>query len=144
MTIATGLGTVAAGLFAGAAVYVSVVEHPAWVECGPAIAIKAFGRSYRRAAAMQAPLAILGLLAGVAAWFQGAGVEWIVGGLLLSAMVPWTLIVIAPTNRRLLDPGLDSGSQEAVELLARWGRLHTVRTIAGVAAFILFVCRLPG
>lgn len=143
MTIATGLGTIAAGVFTGASIYVSVVEHPAWVECGPAIAIRAFDRSHRRAAAMQGPLAIVGLLAGVAAWLQGAGIAWLLGGLLLSAMVPWTLIVIAPVNRRLLDPGLDSGSREAAGLLARWGRLHLVRTIAGVAAFILFVCRLP-
>jgi hypothetical protein len=54
-------------------------------------------------------------------------------------MVPYTLVVTMPTNRRLLDPGLDSGSEEARTLLARWGRLHAVRTAVGVAVFVAFV-----
>ena len=131
--------TVAAGLFAGAAVYVTAVEHPARVECGPVLAIKEFGPSYRRAAVMQGALAVIGLLASVVAWYRGSGVGWLVGGLLLGALVPFTLVVIMPTNRRLLDPGLDSGSSEARELLSRWGRLHAVRTVVGVAVFVAFV-----
>src|SRR5881397_3452015 len=130
--------TVAAGLFAGAAVYVTAVEHPARVECGQVLAIKEFGPSYRRAAVMQGMLAVVGLLTGVVAWYQGSGMGWLVGGLLLGAMVPFTLVVIMPTNRRLLDPRLDSGSGEARDLLARWGRLHAVRTVVSVAVFVAF------
>ncbi len=138
MTIAMLVATVGAGLFAGAALYVTVAEHPARLECGQALAIKEFGPSYRRAAVMQAVLAVVGLLAGVVAWYQGSGVGWLVWGLLLGALVPFTLVVIMPTNRRLLDPRLDSGSDEARELLARWGRLHAVRTVVGVAVFVAF------
>ena len=54
-------------------------------------------------------------------------------------MVPFTVVIIMPTNRRLLDPGLDSGSGEARDLLARWGRLHAVRTIVSVVVFVAFV-----
>ena len=139
MTIAMLVATVAAGLFAGAAVYVTVAEHPARVECGPALAIKEFGTSYRRAAVMQGGLAVIGLVAGVVAWSQGSGVGWLGGGLFLGAMVPFTLVVIMPTNRRLLDPGLDSGSGEARDLLRRWGRLHAVRTVTSVGVFVTFV-----
>lgn len=139
MTIAAFVATLAAGLFAGAAVYVTIAEHPARIDCGPALAIKEFGPSYRRAAVMQGGLAVIGLLAAVAAWYQGSGVGWLVCGLLLGALVPFTLIVIMPTNRRLLDPGLEGGSGEARELLARWGRLHAVRTVVGVAVFGAFV-----
>src|SRR2546426_12473984 len=128
--------TVAAGLFAGAAVYVTAVEHPARVECGQVLAIKEFGPSYRRAAVMQGALAVIGLLASVVAWYQGSGVGWLVGGLLLGALVPFTLVVIMPTNRRLLDPRFDSGSGEARDLLVRWGRLHAVRTVVGVAVLV--------
>ena len=138
MTIAALIATVAAGLFAGAAVYVTAVEHPARLECGQVLAIKEFGPSYRRAAVMQGGLAVVGLLAGLVAWYQGSGVGWLVGGGLLGALVPFTLIVIMPTNKRLLDPRLDSGSSEARELLARWGRLHAVRTVVGVAVFVAF------
>ncbi len=133
------VATVAAGLFAGAAVYVTVAEHPARVECGPALALKEFGPSYRRAALMQGVLAVVGLVAGVVAWGQGLGAGWLVGGLLLGAMVPFTLVIIMSTNRRLLDARLDSGSGEAVELLARWGRLHAVRTIVSIVVFVFFV-----
>src|SRR5712692_10415044 len=139
MSIAMLVATVAAGLFAGAAVYVTVAEHPARLECGQAVAIKEFGPSYRRAAVMQGGLAVVGVLASVVGWYQGGSVGWLVGGLLLGALVPFTLVVIMPTNRRLLDPQLDSGSGEARELLSRWGRLHAVRTVVGVAVFVAFV-----
>ncbi len=139
MTIAMLVASVTAGLFAGAAVYVTLVEHPARLECGQALAIKEFGPSYRRAAVMQGILAVVGLLASLWAWYEGSGAGWLVGGLLLGALVPFTLVVIMPTNRRLLDPGLDSGSGEAGELLSRWGRLHAVRTVLSVVVFVAFV-----
>ena len=139
MTIPMLVATVAAGLFAGAAVYVTVAEHPARLKCGPRLAVREFGPSYRRAAVMQGGLVVVGLLAGVVAWYQGSGVGWLIWGFLLGALVPFTLIVIMPTNRRLLDPQLDSGSDEARELLSRWGRLHAVRTVIGVAVFVAFV-----
>jgi len=88
---------------------------------------------------MQASLALVGLLASVVAWSQGAGVAWLAWGVLFGMLIPFTLIVIKPTNQRLLDPGLDSSSPEAGQLLSRWGRLHAVRTVVGVAVFIAFV-----
>ena len=139
VTIPILVATVAAGLFAGAAVYVTAVEHPARVEGGQLLAIKEFGPSYRRGAVMQGGLAVVGLLASVVAWYQGSGVGWLVGGLLLGALIPFTLVAIKPTNRRLLDPRLDSGSAEARELLSRWGRLHAVRTVVGVIVFVASV-----
>jgi uncharacterized membrane protein len=42
----------------------------------------------------------------------------------------------------LLDPALDRSSVEAERLLVRWGRLHEVRTVLGLAAFIVFVLAL--
>lgn len=140
MTIATSVATVAAGLFAGASIYVTLAQHPAWLECGTALAVKEFGPSSRRAGVMQGALAMVGLLSGTVAWLQGSGVGWLVAGLLLGALAPFTLVVMMPTNRRLLDPQLDPGSGEAAELLSRWGRLHAVRTVVGVAVFVAFVC----
>ena len=125
------------GLFAGAAIYISLVEHPARLEGGPALAIAEFGPSYRRAAVMQASLAVVGCLAAVAAWAQGRAATVLVAGLLLGAVVPFTLTVIRPTNERLLDVGLDRGSPETAALLARWGRLHAVRSVLSGVAFLL-------
>ena len=125
------------GLFAGAAIYVSLVEHPARLECGPALAIAEFGPSYRRGAVMQASLAVVGCLAAVAGWTQGSATSVLIAGLLLGAAVPFTLIVILPTNKRLLDARLDRSSPEAAALLARWGRLHAVRSVVSGVAFLL-------
>jgi uncharacterized membrane protein len=138
------LAVLCAGLFAGAALYVSLVEHPARLECGTELAVREFGPSYRRGAMMQASLAGLGVLAAIAAWVAGRGIEMLVGGLLLGAVIPFTLLVIFPTNKRLLDPAFDRGSEEAGALLRRWGHLHCVRTVAGVAAFAVMLCGMAG
>jgi uncharacterized membrane protein len=129
----------AAGLFSGAALYVSLVEHPARMQCGTLLAATEFGPSYKRGAAMQATLAVLGTLAGVAAGLAHGSTAWLTGSLLLFLGVPFTLIVIFPTNQKLLDPTLDKSSPEAHQLLVRWGRLHEVRTVLGLGAFIVFV-----
>jgi hypothetical protein len=133
------LATLCAGLFAGAGIYITFVEHPARLECGTELAATEFGPSYRRATLMQASLAAVGLLAALVAWAQGRGVEVLIGGLLLGAVIPFTLVVIFPTNKRLLDPGLDRGSAETAALLARWGRLHAVRSLLSALGFIVLL-----
>ena len=126
------------GLFAGAAIYVSLVEHPARLECGPVLAIAEFGPSYRRGAVMQASLAVGGCLAAATAWVQGSAAPVLIAGLLLASAVPFTLIAILPTNKRLLDAKLERNSPEARALLTRWGRLHAVRSgVSGVAFLLL-------
>jgi hypothetical protein len=135
------LATVCAGLFAGAAIYITAVEHPARLACGTALALREFAPSYRRATVMQASLAVVGLLAAVGAWWQAGHTGLLIGGLLLGAVVPFTLLGILPTNRQLLAPSLDPASARAAVLLVRWGRLHAVRSVLGGLAFAtLLVC----
>ena len=136
------VATVAAGLFAGAAVYITFVEHPARLECGRALGVTEFRPSYRRAAVMQASLVLVGMCGGVLAWYRGFGVGWLMGGLGLGMLVPYTLVVMMPTNLRLTDPGLDRNSAEAGLALVRWGRLHAVRAVVGLAVFVAFVVML--
>jgi hypothetical protein len=141
------LAALCAGLFAGAAMYISCVEHPARLQGGTAAAVAAFGPCYRRAAVMQASLAVAGFLAALIAWWQGRGLQILVGGVLLGTVVPFTLLVVEPTtNRRLLDPALDRSSGEAGALLRRWGRLHAVRSVVSGVGFVLLLARLarPG
>jgi hypothetical protein len=133
------LAVVCAGLFAGAAIYITAVEHPARLECGSALAVAEFAPSYRRATLMQAPLATVGFLAATAAWAQGSSWPVLIGGVLLGTAVPFTLLVLMPTNKRLLDPALDRDSAEARMLLNRWGRLHAVRSAASGAGFLLLL-----
>jgi len=136
------LATVAAGLFAGAAVYINLVEHPARVSCGTDLALKEFRPSYRRATIMQASLAIVGTISGLlAGWPQRDG-RILLATLLLGCVVPFTLVVILPTNKRLLDPGLDVRPLYAASLLRRWAALHAVRSLLASVAFVLLVVRM--
>jgi hypothetical protein len=136
--------TLCAGLFAGAAIYITFVEHPARLECGTQLAATEFGPSYRRATVMQASLAAIGLLASLGAWMRSGDLVVLLGGLLLGAVIPFTLVVILPTNNRLLDPALDRSSPEAAQLLSRWGGLHAVRSVASGVAFGLLLWHMAG
>jgi uncharacterized membrane protein len=126
------------GLFAAAALYINLVEHPARMSCDVAVALTEFRPSYKRATVMQASLAAVPLVTGIAAWLAGAGLNWLIGALLIGAVIPFTLIVILPTNRRLLDSALNPSSDSALQLLRNWGRLHAIRTMLSLAAFGLF------
>jgi hypothetical protein len=137
--IAEFVAVLACGLFAGAAIYVSLVEHPARMECGVEIATAEFLPSYRRGTIMQVTLAAVCLLSSIAAWLAGATFWWIVAGVLQVSVVPFTLIVILPTNNLLLSPTLDRRSVEAERLLARWGALHAVRSVLSGVALLLFL-----
>jgi uncharacterized membrane protein len=126
-------------LFAGAALYISFVEHPARMQCGTELAAKVFGPSYHRATIMQVPLALLATISAIGSWWFDHSMLWIAGALLILAVIPYTLIAILPTNKQLLTPGADRKSRHTHLLLVRWGRLHALRTIAGLSATILFL-----
>ncbi len=132
------LALMGATLFAGAALYVSLVEHPARLECGVALAATVFGPSYRRAARMQLSLALLATAGGLGAWLAGGGVWWLPGALAIFAVVPFTYLCIMPINGQLLDPALDRSTASTRALLDRWGRLHAVRSGLGLLASILY------
>jgi hypothetical protein len=138
--IAEFVAVLACGLFAGAALYVSLVEHPARMECGVELAATEFPPSYRRGTIMQVTLAAVCLLSSIAAWLAGATFWWVVAGILQVSVIPFTLIVILPTNNRLLSPTLDKRSVDAKRLLARWGSLHSVRSLLSGLALLLFLC----
>ncbi len=136
------LTTAIAGVFFGAAFYVSLVEHPARVASGTAAAVAEFRPSYRRGAVMQGGLSAIGCVLGLAAAWQLH--DWHIGinAMLLGLPVPVTLLFIAPTTRQLLDPELDTTGPHAASLLSRWNRRHSIRTILGGLAFLLLLYRL--
>jgi anthrone oxygenase-like protein len=137
--IAEIVAVLCCALFAGAALYVTLVEHPARMECGMEVAVTEFAPSYRRASVMQALLAIFGSFSATLVWFAGASITWLWGAILLFSVVPFTLLAILPTNRQLLDKSMDRQSDRARALMVRWGRLHAVRTIVSLASLVLFL-----
>jgi hypothetical protein len=137
-----GMAALLCTLFAGAAIYVNLVEHPARLSVGTEAAARQFAPSYRRGAVMQATLALSAGAAGIATWVNGEGIAWLWGGFLILAVVPFTLVVIRPTNARLLDASRDPGSRETRHLLEKWGRLHAVRSVVGLLASIVYLYAL--
>jgi len=113
------VATFACGVFFGAAVYINLVEQPARISCGGPLALTQWRPSYKRGTLMQAPLALIGSLSAWIAWRFEGGTPWLVGGLLLLLVVPLTLVVILPTNKRLESQELDLRSEEAGRLLQR-------------------------
>jgi hypothetical protein len=136
------LAVLSAAFFAGAAIYINAVEHPARMGFSTQVAATWWAPSYKRATIMQAPLALAGLAFGIAAWLLGAGVAWLCGALLIGSVVPFTFLGIMPTNRRLLDPARDLTSAETRSLLTSWGRLHAIRSAASVVASLVFLADL--
>jgi hypothetical protein len=137
--ILTLTATLACVLFAGAAIYINLVEHPARLSCGTEIAARQWAPSYQRATVMQASLAVVAGVAGLVRWLQSGRVVWLWGAAAILAVVPVTLIVIFPTNRRLREPGRDLASAETRALLVTWGRLHAIRSVLGLTASVLFI-----
>ena len=130
------LGLIFAGLFAGAAFYINFAEHPARMKLPMSQAFQQWAPSYKRGYTMQASLAILGALAGAVGWYLTGHLSFLVGGVVLLANWPFTLIVIMPVNKRLLSGGLTD--EEIESLLDKWGRLHGVRTALGLLSTLVF------
>lgn len=91
---------------------------------------------------MQTVLAAGRLLFAILAWLSGAGLPWLFGDILLGLVIPYTLVVIRPTNKRLLAPNLDKNAEEARRLLRRWGRLHAVRSVLSCLALVVFLLNI--
>lgn len=134
------LALLAASVFAGAAMYVSVVEHPARAQLDDRAALIEWKPAYKRGFAMQAPLAVAGFVLGLIAWWQAGSWLWLAGAVVLIAAWPYTLIVIRPTNNRLMGIAPNAAGAESRALLDRWARLHAVRTVIGCVAAVLFLC----
>jgi hypothetical protein len=127
------LALVAAALFTGAAIYVSVAEQPARLALDDRAALAEWRPAYARGALMQASLAIAGFLLGLVAWWQSGAWLWPIGAVLLVANWPYTLVCIMPVNRKL--ETMEAGP-ESRALLQLWGRLHAGRSLLGCGAVL--------
>jgi uncharacterized membrane protein len=141
-TLAELIATLSSGLFAGAAVYINLVEHPARMQAGTRLALAEFAPSYKRATVTQVSLAIAGFLGALMAWRSRSDAGWLVGGGLLVSVIPFTALVILPTNKQLLDPATANDLDLAERLLTRWGRLHAVRSVLSLASLLTFLVLL--
>jgi hypothetical protein len=133
------LASLCCAIFSGAAIYINAVEHPARMSCGIKVALSEWAPSYQRATIKQASLAVLGFLFSLLAWWFGSDMTILIAGILLLSVAPFTLIVIMPTNRRLLVLDSEKDADEVQMLLNRWNRLHMVRSVLGTMSLVVFL-----
>ena len=130
---------IGAAIFTGAALYVNVAEQPARLLLDDRALLTEWKPSYRRGAAMQAPLALVGCLLGLIAWWQTSQPGFLIGAVAIIAPWPWTLIGIKPTNDALLATEPDQAGPQTRALVVKWGALHGVRTALGALATLAFL-----
>src|SRR5438477_10390895 len=111
-----------AAAFAGAAIYVSVCEQPARLQLDPRAMLLQWKPSYKRGAAMQASLALIGTVLGAVAWWQTGQWLWLAGAVSLILPWPFTLFVIMPTNNALLMTDPQEAGPGSQALIMTWGR----------------------
>lgn len=129
-----------AALFAGAAIYVSIAEHPARMILDEESALAQWKKSYGRGRLMQGALALAGALLAFWVWWHSLNLLWLIGALFLLANWPFTLLVIMPVNRLLEATAPGSAGPETRMLLERWGRLHLIRAdLGGTAACLMLI-----
>ena len=136
------LALTVAAAFTGAAFYVNVAEQPARLVLDDQALLAEWKPAYRRGAAMQASLALVGFALGLAAWWQAPRAGFLIGAAAMIAPWPWTLLVIKPVNDRLLATAPEEAGPASRALVVKWGGLHSVRTVFGAIATMAFLSAL--
>jgi len=133
------LALLVAAVFSGAALYINVAEQPARLGLDDRALLTEWKPAYKHGLAMQAPLAIVGFLLGLVAWWQTGHIGWLFGALLMIANWPVTFFAIMPINNRLMAIDPAAAGAESRAMIKRWGSLHAVRTALGFAACLAFL-----
>ena len=136
------LALIVAAVFTGAAVYINVAEQPARLLLDDRAVLTEWKPAYKRGFAMQAPLAMIGFLLGMAAWWLTGNWRWALGAVIIVANWPYTLFVMMPTNNQLMAMNAAAPSDQTRRLLEGWGRLHAGRSVLGALATLTFLWAL--
>jgi hypothetical protein len=140
--LAGTLALTTAAAFTGAAIFINAAEQPARLELDNSAALRQWKPSYARGFAMQASLALAAALFGLLAVWGSRDWRWLIGAMLIFANWPYTLIVIVPVNKLLEATTPDVANDETRELIKKWGQLHAVRSMLGLAATLIFLWAL--
>lgn len=139
MLLAEFLALFLCGTFFGAAVYISIAQHPATMKAGVSFAAMFFPPMYGLAAPMQIVSALGGTLGGLVQWYVTDNVLWAIGAAFLVFVIPFTLVVLKPINDQLLDSDAQRTESETENLLKLWAPRHLVRSIASGLSFAIYL-----
>jgi hypothetical protein len=139
MMIAGLVALTVAAAFAGAAFYVGFAEQPARLQLDDEALLQQWKPSYARGFAMQATLAVISAAFGFLASWQFRDWRWALAAALMLANWPYTLFVMMPTNKRIGAWPIEAASGELRALIVKWGKMHAVRTMLGLAATVAYL-----
>ena len=128
-----------AAAFTGAAIYINIAEQPARLQLDDRSLLAEWKPAYKRGYIMQASLVVAGGILGLVAFLSTVEWRWLLGAVVLLANWPYTIYVITPTNRRLMDTPPESATIETLQMVRQWGVLHAGRSVLGPAATLIFL-----
>jgi Domain of unknown function (DUF1772) len=137
--LAGELALTIAAVFTGAAIYINIAEQPARLALDNRSLLAEWKPAYKRGYIMRASLAVVGGVLGLIAYVSVLDWRWLLGALVLLANWPYTMFIIMPTNRRLMDTPSEAATAETRRMLERWGALHAGRSALGLVATLMFL-----
>jgi hypothetical protein len=137
--LAGAIALTGAAVFTGAAIYINIAEQPARLQLDNRSLLAEWKLAYRRGYMMQASLVVVGGLFGLVAFLSTLDLRWLLGAIVLLANWPYTIYVVMPTNRRLMNTPPEAATAETRRMLKRWGALHVGRSALGLVATLIFL-----
>ncbi|ORY90471.1 hypothetical protein BCR43DRAFT_499360 [Syncephalastrum racemosum] len=134
-------GILANGIFAGMGLAISLSSVPVLrVVPDP---VPAWATTYKTGASIAIPAIFLSSAAHFYLYYRTKDTRSLVAGLLSAVSGPYTLIVMKPTNDKLLEMN-DNATMirdkiQSNQLIQKWTKLQWFRCIAGSAAFVYAV-----
>src|SRR5215472_16051940 len=122
------LALTVAAAFTGAAIYINIAEQPARFQLDDRSLLGECKAAYKRGYIMQASLVVVGGVLGLVAFLSTLEWRWLLGAVVLLANWPYTVFVIIPTNRRLMETPLEAATAETRQMIRQWGILHAGRS----------------